>query len=90
MPKENPLDLIATHNEQVVALYDRAAIDKYFISLKPLPTSSPALTRVDKAGEPQKEVRGDKTLWCTTTTYTLAANPDEIVLYTPDVETLRL
>jgi thiol-activated cytolysin len=91
MPTPSAVELIVTQNQERAALYNRRAIDDYFIDLPPLPPPSPAISRNETPDEPKKKVAPDgKTLWCTTTTYTLTNNPDEIVLYSPDVETLWL
>lgn len=80
------LESLLAESSRSIDLHKHSAINDYFYSLgKKLP--KPPQTE-PTPGKPEKEVQDGKTMWCTVTTYTLQKNPDEIVLYSPDIEAL--
>jgi thiol-activated cytolysin len=75
-------ELLRTHNA--------VAIDRYFGSTDTLDGPGDMET-IPSPGKPVKSTTKEgKTQYCTTIKYNLKCNPDEIVLYSPDIDTLWL
>jgi hypothetical protein len=74
------LDMTRRHN--------RAAINAYFGSLPKWPYDPKPLTTTKGETQPKAPTGNDATTHCKTTRYTLAGNPDQIVIFQPDVQVL--
>lgn len=92
MSKLNDLNAIRTMKTATM-FGRRGEINRYLAGLKPHDGPSPALEpELKKELEKTRGSKDEKgrTLKCTTSTYTLTTQPDEVVLYSPDVEVLWL
>ena len=82
---EATLDSIANAAKKMTT--DRSAVLAYLTSLPSFPEPPPP-QRLQDSSPPTQDTKGGKTISCTVTKYTLSANPDKIIIFSPDQSTL--